>query len=213
MHNAGVNYLAHLYLARHSHEAMLGALLGDFVFGRAALEDYSPVIRREILLHRRIDRFTDEHPAVLGVRQRFPDGVRRYAGIALDVYFDHLLARDWARYSGVALDRFTGPFYAHLLDRLDGLPDRLQAIAPRMAGHDWLGSYRERGNVDLAVRRIATRLSRNGERLVQCLAVLREHEAAAEAGFEAFFPALVTHVDALRRSRAVGHDDGDSGRA
>ena len=32
-----MNYLAHLYLARPGHEAMLGALLGDFVFGLAAL--------------------------------------------------------------------------------------------------------------------------------------------------------------------------------
>ena len=29
----GVNYLAHVYLARHDDDAMLGALLGDFVFG------------------------------------------------------------------------------------------------------------------------------------------------------------------------------------
>jgi len=193
-----MNYLAHLYLARGSHEAMLGALLGDFVFGRAALDDYSPVERREILVHRKVDRYTDDHPLVVQARDHFPDGLRRYAGIALDVYYDHLLARHWHRYSDVALDAFTAPFYAYMLGRLDRLPERLRAIAPRIAAHDWLGSYRRRDSVDLAVSRIATRLSRNGERLVACLDTLRVHETDIAAGFDAFFPQLVAYADAAR---------------
>lgn len=199
-----MNYLAHLYLARHSHEAMLGALLGDFVFGRAALDDYSPVQRREILLHRGIDRYTDAHPAVVAIRERFPDGLRRFAGIALDVYFDHLLARDWREHSALALDAFTQPFYRYLLAREARLPGRLRRIAPLMAQGDWLGSYRHRDTVDLAVTRIAGRLSRNGARLVDCLAVLRRHEIEAEAGFATFFPDLVAHVDEARASQPPG---------
>lgn len=194
-----MNYLAHLYLARPDPEAMLGALLGDFVFGRAALEDYSPVERREILVHRQVDRYTDEHPLVVASRRLFGEGRQRYAGIVLDVYYDHCLARDWTRYAGEPLDAFTAPFYRYLLARVDDLPGRLHTIAPRMAAHDWLGSYRERDNVDLAVTRIATRLSRNGERLVDCLDDLRRHEARIGAGFDAFFPQLVAHVQALRR--------------
>ncbi|WP_372016543.1 acyl carrier protein phosphodiesterase [Pseudoxanthomonas sp. 10H] len=194
-----MNYLAHLYLARPDPEAMLGALLGDFVFGRSALEDYSAVERREILVHRQVDRYTDDHPQVAGARALFAPGLRRYAGIALDVFYDHCLARDWSRHCDTPLDDFTAAFYRHLLSRLDDLPPRLRAIAPRIAAHDWLGSYRDRASVDLAVRRIATRLSRNGDRLVACLDDLRRHEAAITAGFEVFFPQLVAHVQALRR--------------
>ena len=195
-----MNYLAHLYLARPGHEAMLGALLGDFVFGTAALQDWSPVVRREILVHRKVDRYTDEHPRVVQARSLFVEGLRRYAGIALDVYYDHCLARDWACWSDEPLDDFTAPFYRYLLSRLDELPERLRAIAPRIAAHDWLGSYRERDSVDLAVTRIATRLSRNGDRLVACLDDLRAHEAEIAAGFDAFFPQLVAHVRDLRRT-------------
>ncbi len=193
-----MNYLAHLHLARGSHEGMLGALLGDFVFGLSALADYSPVERREILVHRKVDRYTDDHPLVVQARDHFPDGLRRYAGIALDVYYDHLLARHWHRYSDVALDAFTAPFYAYLLQRLDDLPERLRAIAPRIVAHDWLGSYRDRASVDLAVRRIALRLSRNGDRLVACLDALRAHEAAIAAGFDLFFPQLVAYTASAR---------------
>lgn len=197
-----MNYLAHIHLARHSDDAMLGALLGDFVFGLAALQDWSPVVRREILVHRKVDRYTDDHPLVVEARALFGAGRRRYAGIALDVYYDHCLARDWARYSALPLDAFTAGFYAYLLSRHEELPGRLHAIAPRIAAHDWLGSYRQRGSVDQAVTRIATRLSRNGERLVECLDDLRTHEAQIAAGFERFFPQLVEYVPQARAAVA-----------
>jgi len=194
-----MNYLAHAWLARHSDEAILGAILGDFVFGQSTLQDWPPAIRIEIVRHRRIDRYTDDHPAVVAARALFDAaGLRRYAGIVLDVYFDHRLARGWARWNAASLGDFTSRVYRVLLQHRDALPPRLHAIAPRMAAHDWLGSYRERANVDGAVRGIATRLSRNGERLIECLAVLRANEAAVDAAFEAFFPDL---VDAAARMR------------
>jgi len=193
-----MNYLAHAWLARHSDQAILGALLGDFVFGRIALDDWPAVVRDEIVVHRRIDRYTDTHPVVVAARARFPDGLRRYAGIVLDVHFDHLLARDWPRWDGGSLAAFTARAYHVLREHDARLPPRLRAIAPRMAAHDWLGSYRERGNVDGAVRGIATRLSRHGQRLVDCLPVLRANEAAIDAAFEAFFPELIAAVQRLR---------------
>ena len=193
-----MNYLAHAWLARHSDEAILGALLGDFVFGQAALLDWPPPVRDEIVCHRRIDRYTDAHPAVVAARVLFADGLRRYAGIVLDVYFDHRLARDWPRWNDAPLDAFTARVYRVLREHRDELPARLHAIAPNMQRHDWLGSYRERDSVDGAVRGIATRLSRHGERLVECLPVLRANEAEIDATFDAFFPDLIAAVPRLR---------------
>ena len=166
--------------------------------GTADLPRYSATMQREILLHRKVDSYTDHHPAVVAARSLFPDGRRRYAGIALDVYYDHLLARDWARHHATPLDQFTADFYRALLSHLDGLPDELRRIAPLMAQHDWLGNYRHRSAVDRAVARIATRLSRSGDKLVDCPAILREHEAEIARGFEMFFPQLKAHVAALR---------------
>lgn len=192
-----MNYLAHTWLARHSDEALLGGLLGDFVHGQVALLDWPPAVTQEILLHRRIDRFTDTHPAITAVRASFGE-LRRYAGIVLDVYFDHLLARDWARWNDQPLSDFTARVY-HVLDaHRDQLPPRLKRIAPHMAAEDWLGSYRHRDTVDGAIRGISTRLSRKGEMLRACLPVLREHEADADAAFEVFFPDLMEATIAMR---------------
>ncbi|MBW8824623.1 MAG: DUF479 domain-containing protein [Xanthomonadales bacterium] len=192
-----MNYLAHAWLARQSDDAILGALLGDFVLGQSALQDWPPTVRAEIVRHRHIDRHTDTHPAVTAARVLFGD-LRRYAGIVLDVYFDHCLARDWSRWSDVPLADFSVRVYRVLQQHHDVLPPRLQAIAPHMAAHDWLGSYRERASVDRVVRGIATRLSRNGDRLVACLSVLRENEANIDATFETFFPDLIAAAARMR---------------
>ena len=196
-----MNYLAHLYLARHDDEALVGALLGDFV-GSARLGEWPAPVRREIRLHWRIDAYTDHHPAVRAAKALFPEGRRRYAGIVLDVYFDHLIARDWPRWHAEPLDDFNARVYGLLMSRLPTLPDRLRRIAPRMAEGDWLGGYRQRGSVDRAVRGIATRLSRNGDKLVQALDVLHSHEADVDAAFEAFFPDLVEFVAGERGREA-----------
>ena len=200
-----MNYLAHAWLARHSDLAILGALLGDFVFGQSTLQEWPLAIREEIVRHRRIDQYTDAHPAVVAARGLFDAaGLRRYAGIVLDVYFDHCLARDWTRWNDTPLDDFTARAYRVLHRHRENLPARLQAIAPRMAAHDWLGSYRERGNVDHAVRGIATRLSRNGDKLIACLDVLRVRDAEIDAAFELFFPDLIESAARMRTDGVVG---------
>lgn len=198
-----MNWLAHLALARHSDAALRGAMLGDFAFGASGLERFGAVEHAEILMHRRIDRFTDTHAAVAEARARFGEGRRRFAGIALDVHFDHLLARDWTRWQGALpglppLPAFTARAYDALDARFDALPPRLQALLPAMRANDWLAGYRHRASVDRAVTRIATRLSRHGERLVACLDDMRDHEPAIDAAFEAFFPQLIGFVDRMR---------------
>lgn len=202
-----MNYLAHTWLARHSDKALLGGLLGDFVHGQVALMDWPTEVAQEILLHRRIDRYTDTHPAVTEVRAAFGD-LRRYAGIVLDVYFDHLLARDWSRWNDIPLTEFTARVYRVLEEHHAQLPPRLQRIAPRMAAEDWLGSYRHRDSVDGAIRGISTRLTRNGDKLRACLPVMRKVEPEAEAAFSVFFPALIDATIAMRNTIEIDANQG-----
>ena len=203
-----MNHLAHAWLARHSDAGILGAMLGDFAHGPVDALPWPPAVRAEIRRHRHIDRLTDTHPATLAARALFPEGRRRFAGIVLDVHFDHLLARDWARWNvapdDAPLDAFAARVYRVLLDRFDALPPRLQAIAPRMAAHDWLGGMRSRASVDGTVRSIARRLSRGGDLLVACLDDLRTHADDIEAAFGAYFPALIAATAATRDGSGAG---------
>ncbi|NVD96530.1 ACP phosphodiesterase [Massilia sp. BJB1822] len=192
-----MNYLAHIYLARHSDDAMVGALLGDFVKINAQAM-YPAEVVREIQLHRYIDSYTDSHPIVRSAVQLFGEGRRRYAGIVLDVFYDHLLSRRWAEYSNAPKEELIQRFYQAVAQYEPLLPERLRAILPHMVAQDWLGSYEDLTSVELAVQRISQRLSRNGHLMREGLLDVREHYDVLAAGFDQFFPQLIRFAEQKR---------------
>jgi acyl carrier protein phosphodiesterase len=197
-----MNYLAHIFLARHSGAAMVGGIMGDFV--KADVTGRYPAdIAREIQLHRYIDSYTDSHPAVKASAQLFPEGRRRYAGILLDVFYDHLLSVQWQRWCDEPRQAMLDRFYAALSDHEALLPDRLRDMAPHMARENWLNSYDDFASVEKAVGRISLRLSRNGSVMREGIADLRLHYDAIAAGFDAFFPELVRFAE-VRRGELAG---------
>lgn len=194
-----MNFLAHIYLARHSQQAMVGALLGDFNPGQA-IHAMPPEMAREIQLHRLVDSYTDQHPQVLVCKALFPEGVRRFAGIVLDLYFDYLLSQHWQRYTTLSRPQLIADFYQALNDQHQHLPASLQNLRDRMISQDWLGSYGEVAGLRLAVQRTAQRLSRHGERLQQALALSEQHHQQIEIAFLEFFPELEDYVSRQRQT-------------
>lgn len=193
-----MNYLAHIHLAAHSEQAMVGAFLGDFLRPHEAAH-LGPEVVREILVHRHVDTFTDGHPEVRAIRRLCRPPYRLFARVSLDVLFDHLLAQDWSRYSDQSFDRVVGRFYEAIASLRGALPDRLVPVIDRMLGHDWLRSYAQPEAVDAAVARLAARLSRKGEYLIASLAELRAHEATIEVGFRRFYPELIRSAGERRQ--------------
>ncbi|MBI3529978.1 MAG: DUF479 domain-containing protein [Betaproteobacteria bacterium] len=184
-----MNYLAHLYLSEPTEEAWLGSLLGDFVKGPLDGR-YGEDITRAIALHRKIDSFTDAHPVVLRSKSRVSAGRRRYAGIMIDMFYDHFLARHWREFHDEPLDAFTARIYA-ILDRQHAmLPERLQQMAPKMAQWNWLASYAEVGSIHTALDRMGRRLKREN-RLLNSADELVEHYGELESDFRAFMPQVL----------------------
>lgn len=182
-----MNYLAHLHLGGQRPGQLLGSLYGDFVKGRLQGQ-FDPEVEAAIALHRRIDVFTDRHPLVDIALGRFSETRRRYAGIVLDVFFDHCLARDWTLYADRPLEQFTADVY-HVLSRERQLPERLAKIAPHMVANDWLGSYREFEVLEQVLRGISRRLTRP-EELAGAMAELRRLYEPLSEDFSLFYPQL-----------------------
>lgn len=175
---------------------LLGAILGDFVKGPLAGR-YEPELERAIALHRAIDRFTDTHPAVRASVARVSPARRRYAGIMIDIFFDHFLVRHWPRYGAEPLDPLVERTYALLTEEAQRLPPRLQGIAPRMIAQDWLRSYGQRHIVGLTLQRMSTRLSK-GDPLATGMAEFDAQEGGFESDFHAFIPDAVQFARAQR---------------
>ena len=198
-----MNYLAHLFLSRESPEAMTGGLLGDFVKG-AVGPQYSPAVRAGILLHRDIDRFTDAHPTVRASRALVSPPRRRFAGILVDVFYDHFLARRWAEFCPVPLAEFTEGVYGILWPQRANFPERLQHILPHMRADDWLGSYAELWAVDAALNGIARRFHRfpRAAAFAGGVQELERNYSELENQFRAFFPELQRHTESRRTGAA-----------
>jgi acyl carrier protein phosphodiesterase len=149
-----VNFLAHLLLSPPTPDGRLGGLLGDFVKGPLKQAGYRLSVTQAIRLHRRVDSFTDTHPAVRAARSLVSPARRRFAGILVDVFFDHLLARRWECWHAAPLPQFAGLVYGELACTLHPVPPRFAAMAQIMAAQDWLGSYASTDGISLALERI-----------------------------------------------------------
>jgi acyl carrier protein phosphodiesterase len=190
-----MNFLAHLYLAERQPDALLGSLMGDFVKG--PLEGrFSPELTRALAQHRKVDAFTDAHPIVRASRGRVAPARRRFAGILVDVFYDHFLALHWEDYADEPLEAFTREVYSLLRTREAILPERLRLIAPLMAQLDWLGSYRRVEAVHVALDRMGERLKR-GNALLGAGEELTANYAGLQADFRAFFPEVVRFAEDL----------------
>jgi acyl carrier protein phosphodiesterase len=197
---AAVNFLAHLFLSDGSPESVIGSVMGDFVKG--PLEGrYSDGLRRALQLHRRVDAYTDAHAQVRASRNRISPARRRFAGIMVDMFYDHFLARHWADYCGVPLRDFAREAYAVLLREEACLTAEMRWVAARMAEQDWLTSYRDAGAIGVALERMSKRLRRENT-LAGSAEELVANYAALEADFRAFFPDVIGFVASTRSAPA-----------
>jgi len=184
-----LNYLAHLFFSDPSDDALLGSLLGDFVKGNPAGR-FPPAVVDAILFHRKIDSYSDCHLITRRSRDRISPLRRRFAGIIVDVCYDHFLCRHWRDFSPVDLKSFVGRVYSVLDKNRANLPERLRQILPHMIAEDWLGSYIQLEGVGDALDRIAGRLSRGGA-FKGAVAEIEANYEVLEIDFLAFFPDLV----------------------
>ena len=191
-----MNYFAHLVLSQPTVESAVGNLLGDFARGidQAALD---PAVLAGLKNHRAVDRFTDSHPKVKALKQCFSQKRRRFAGIALDVYFDHLLVSYWQDFDHRNIDDAIAEYYLRMEQGQALMPgSEMRRVTSRMIAHDWFGSYRDIDSVAEALDRIATRI-RFPNAFDNAIEDLLSNEDLIQSVFLQFYPELKAHVESL----------------
>lgn len=104
-------------------------------------ENYPLEIQKGIKLHRFIDTYTDAHLVFRESTKRLHHNYHHYAGVIVDVFYDHFLAKNWSNYSSETLVDFTENFYQSLRDNYDFLSERTKGMMPYLIEHNWLLSY------------------------------------------------------------------------
>jgi acyl carrier protein phosphodiesterase len=187
-----MNFLAHFLTARSSDELLSGSFVGDFV--RGGVDRQVERFRAGIALHRRVDAFTDDHALVREAVARLRPACGRYAPVALDVIFDHLLAGSWSRWSDEPLGAFTSHVYGVLLRDLGDYPPGAARVAAALSSGDWLGSYASEEGIRFALKRMTARLRRPADLAAGLDVVLRDRDAF-QRDFERFFADLLREVN------------------
>jgi len=154
-----VNYLAHLYFSGADPELQVGGLLGDFVKGPLRGR-YPAGVEAGIRRHRQIDALCGGLPAVRGLVAAVAPPWRRYAGIAVDVLFDHLLARQWAQFHSRPLAEVCAGFYRALARHRALLPEPARRFCDLAPGQRWLERYDDPEHMGKVLEHIGQRLRR-----------------------------------------------------
>ncbi|MEM6396180.1 MAG: ACP phosphodiesterase [Bacteroidota bacterium] len=183
-----MNFLAHLVLSSHDAELQIGNLLGDFVKGRPP-ETYSEGIRRGIVLHRRIDQVTDMHPAVKHLQTLLSLRHGRYAGVVVDVLFDHYLARDWSNLLTIEYGDFALQTYSNIKANLSAMPPKLATRFSAMVDSRWLDVYKTVPGILEVFERMQPRI-KNPEYFQDFGLTISEFDEELSAGFAHLFPDL-----------------------
>lgn len=195
-----MNFLAHFHLAWPDEGLIAGALEGDYFKGplRGQLPAY---LERGVSLHRAIDAHTDCHPLVQQLRRELPAGLRRYAGILIDLSFDHYLSAHWASFSSVPLPDFTCAVYRILKAHEGVLSEGARRMLARLIEYDLLTRYQQWDTVVVAAERIGERFQRRNP-FLDLNRELGPARASLEQAFLNFYPQLQSFCSERTQQRS-----------
>lgn len=201
-----MNFLAHLYLSGDYPDLMVGNFIADHVKGNQ-IELFSAGVREGIILHRSIDAFTDGHEIVRQSVMRLRPGFRKYAGVVVDMFYDHFLAANFQDYSEDTLEDFTARCY-NVLQTYDGpLPQRTNRMLHFMARDNWLLAYARTDGIRAALNGMASRTSFYSG-MENAVDALLENYDDYLLEFRTFFPDIIEHSTLFRKE--IQNKTGDS---
>ena len=145
-----MNFVGHIYLSGENERIAVGNFIGDFVKGKQH-ERYPIEIQKGILIHRDIDATMDAHPSFRATRELFKESYGRYAGVIVDIAFDHALTKNWNDWHDIPLRKFTRSFYGVLLKNFRILPTPVKEFLPFMIQSNRLYSYSSLTGIEKAL--------------------------------------------------------------
>ena len=188
-----MNYLAHLYLSGSDTGVMIGNFIADHIRGNQ-FKHYSQGIQRGIRLHREIDTYTDAHPIARRSKRRLDKKYGLYAGVIIDLFYDHFLAKNWDDYSAIPLDVYVASVYALLGSNLENLPEKTQHLLPFMVEYNWLYNYQFIKGMQRVFNGM-NRRTNNKSQMHLAAYDLQEYYLTFERDFKEFFQQLIAFTD------------------
>jgi acyl carrier protein phosphodiesterase len=186
-----MNWLAHLVLSDPLPAFRVGNVLAD-ILPIGEIRQLPKPFQGGIVRHRAIDSFTDKHPVFRRSIARLDPHYRRFGGVVMDIFYDHLLTARWAEHSDTQLSEFVAQFHSDVESCRQEIPAGAYTILHRMRTGAWLTSYGTIDGVRLTLNRMSQRLRRPFD-LGSAADELVIHYDALEQDFAEFFPQIRSH--------------------
>lgn len=188
-----MNYLAHIFLSGDNEKIIVGNFIGDYVKGKKFLQ-YPESIRKGILLHRKIDTFTDQHEIFRETKRYFREDFGLYSGIIVDLFYDHLLAKNWNNYNEQTLRHFSKKTHSILLTHFLYLPRRVQGFLPTLIQNKRLESYQTLEGIGKSLE-IMSRYTSLPDKSENAIQIFSENYSEIEIRFISFMKELIDFVN------------------
>lgn len=183
-----MNFLAHLYLSENYPKIMIGNFIADHIKGNQ-FTHLDPTIQKGIKLHREIDTFTDSHKITRMSKRRLHKRYGLYAGIVIDIFYDHYLAKNWSNYSAIPLKIYVNSFYDLVYSYQEVLPEKTLKMIPYMIKYDWLFNYQYKEGIKNVLEGMNRKTNNKGQ-IDLAIHDLRKLDKDFEKDFELFFTDL-----------------------
>lgn len=188
-----MNYLAHIFLSGKDSQLKIGNFIGDFVKG-SNYNNYPIGIRNGILLHRKIDTYTDTHSVVKETVALLRPTFGRYSAIILDMYFDYFLAIHFSNYhSQKSLKIFSYRFYIATIIYYKHLPVKVKGFIFHFIITDRLSKYSKLEGLKNSLQ-IMANYKISALQPEETINFLIENHDKLEKQFQLFFPDLIEYV-------------------
>jgi acyl carrier protein phosphodiesterase len=191
-----MNYLAHAFLSFNNEPITVGNFIADHI-KLADAGHLPPEIKQGVLLHRRIDYFTDTHPLFIKSKRNFYDGFERYSGVLVDIYYDYLLAKNFDKFSDVKLDAFTKNIYSVLQNNTHHLPDSSKGFLNYVLQNNTFYEYSKIEGIEMVLKHLSYRIN-HGIFLNESVPLFLQYEKSIEEDFLIFFEDLIKDAKAFK---------------
>jgi acyl carrier protein phosphodiesterase len=190
-----MNFLTTLYFAQENNEGIATGLIIGNTAKPNYLAKYNVDILKGILLETKIREFSEKHEAFVNSASRLSTKYAKHRNYVINIFFDHLLASNWQKYSNQNLEEFADKIYQLIVENMNLCPYKIRKYSPEMINKKWITGLSTLDGTHQYVNMLFKK-ERFSTNLEYALFELSESYNLYKEDFEKYFEALISEVKA-----------------
>ncbi|WMJ72036.1 ACP phosphodiesterase [Cytophagaceae bacterium ABcell3] len=194
-----MNFLINLYLSENKKEKIIGNFLLQAIRKHDTTR-YTPEIIESISFYKKINDYTESHPAFAKSLQRLHPKMQRKGNMLIKIFYDHFLASAWDEYSSLPLATYISDAYKAIVENQKVLPYKINHTLPELLASPYLRQIHTFGGLHPYLKDL-TRLVKVNTINESALNDLMQHYPEFKNDFNEYFADLLSITKTEENSR------------